>query len=139
MCERVQHPPVLGCRGDSSFSARSNITARSRPICPYSSTSQKFPWWAETFSICSYCFANPPKPSTALVTAPSPPACTTKAFAMASTARETLPFSRLATSSADACSSSPSRAFTASVVMAAAFARAPWAGPPSSMCFSTVR
>ncbi|WP_175466204.1 MULTISPECIES: hypothetical protein [unclassified Streptomyces] len=28
---------------NSSFSARSNITARSRPICPYSSTSQKLP------------------------------------------------------------------------------------------------
>ncbi|MFI1294002.1 hypothetical protein ACH4VM_37320 [Streptomyces sp. NPDC020792] len=122
-----------------SLSARSNITARSRPICPYSSTSQKLPWWAETFSICSYCFANPPKSSTAFVTAPSPPACTTWTFTRERTAGETLPSSRVATSSTDASSSRPSRAWRASEVMAAAFVSASWAGPPSSMCFSTVR
>ncbi|WP_329453512.1 hypothetical protein OG894_43985 (plasmid) [Streptomyces sp. NBC_01724] len=40
---------------NSSCSAWSNITARSRQICPYSEVSQKLPWWAETFSICSCC------------------------------------------------------------------------------------
>lgn len=122
-----------------SMSARSNITARSRPVCPYSSTSQKLPWWAETFSICSYCFANPPKLSTARVTAPNPPACTTWAFTKVRTAGEPLPSSRVAISSTDASSSRPSRALRTSAVMAAAFVSASWAGPPSLTRLSTVR
>ncbi|MFD7315841.1 hypothetical protein [Streptomyces sp. NPDC059883] len=35
--------PSSGVAVNSSFSARPNITARSRPIRPYSSTSQKLP------------------------------------------------------------------------------------------------
>ncbi|MDX3458590.1 hypothetical protein PV396_42825 [Streptomyces sp. ME02-8801-2C] len=73
------------------------------------------------------------------MTAPSPPACTTWAFASARTAGETRPSSRVATSSTDAFSSRPSSAWRASAVMAAAFVSASWAGPPSSMCLSTVR
>ncbi|WP_281404597.1 hypothetical protein [Streptomyces javensis] len=43
MRERVQTRPSSDVAVNSSFSARSNITDRSRPICPYSSTSQKLP------------------------------------------------------------------------------------------------
>ncbi|AKA09286.1 hypothetical protein SAZ_42235 [Streptomyces noursei ZPM] len=124
---------------NSSFSARSNITARSRPICPYSSGSHRLPWCAETFSICSYCWANPPKAFTVFVTVARPPACTARALMKASRAGETFPPSRRTTSSADASSSSPSGAVLVSAVISAAFASASWAGPSASMSMRTTR